>query len=212
MTTTTETRFGSILGAEIWTLLAHEYLHPTQAQQAQGASNARELADHIAGQVLGPLPELGGELAYKGAQWRPVEDSEPYASLKEMVLFDRYVRRHEGAALLVSDLYHSHPVFTREDNLRFRVWHDTGHIEHGLGFDVDGELRLFSVQARALIDGSPAVPDGVIDALFSESVYQLAACVHLGGFPDVQHVVSPGPIGRQVLALLLALPEVETAR
>lgn len=124
--------------------------------------------------------------------WAPTFNSEPYADFDEMAAADL-----AGEDLLVSDLFHDHPVFDRVDNLRFRAWHDAGHLDHGLGFEPGDELALFWLQARQFTGPRAA---SLVAALFSESVYQLAACMHLGGFPDVQVVRTPGPVARQLLA------------
>jgi len=124
--------------------------------------------------------------------WAPTLNSEPYVDFDEMAAADL-----AGDDLLVSDLFHDHPVFDRVDNLIFRAWHDGGHLDHGLGFEPGDELALFWLQARQFT--GPATAE-LVAALFSESVYQLAACMFLGGFPDVQVVRTPGPVARQLLA------------
>lgn len=98
----------------------------------------------------------------------------------------------------LSDLHHEHPYFSREDNLRFRAWHDTAHYTNGLDFGHDAELLLFGHQAREL---SPFARN----ALFCESVYQLAASVVLGGYPDHQYCRRIGVVGRAVRDLLVGL-------
>lgn len=181
----------TILTPTIWSALAAEYLSEPALPSIKAWLNARHLGDYIAGEVA----ELDNarRLTFEATHWFPVQNSEPYSDLDSM-------RRawRDDAVVQVSDLYHDHPVWDRVDNLRFRVWHDTGHILTGNDFTPDGELTLFAHQARQL-------DERCAEALFSESVYQLAACIHLGAFPDVQHVRTPGPVGRHVLGLLLAL-------
>ncbi len=177
------------LSDETWQNLAREYFGDFR-NDAQAIDSANRLADHLALLVDGPSPDL----QYLGVLWTPVQNSEPYdglASLSEAIYQDG--ESVYATPVQVSDLYHDHPVFTRDDNLRFRVWHDTGHYLRQQGFDRAGELELFTIQAQQLAKRP------LIDALFSESVYQLAASITLGTFPDKQYVRTPGPVGRALL-------------
>lgn len=179
---------GTILGNALWAALADEYLNGPEVDQ-EGWVNATLLALYINSEVR--THPLG--LSYEDVLWIPTGDPEPYPDMPAM--------RRDWVAdgiVFVSNQHCDHPVWSVATNVAFRVWHDTGHIKEGLGFSVDDELRLFGRQARHL-------PPQEADALFSESVYQLAACVALGGFPDVQHARSLGPTGRAVRDLLMAL-------
>jgi hypothetical protein len=196
------------LSDQTWKGLSDEYLYGWStigwAEIDQAQHNAHELAEYLYTQVE-YLPEIldGDRLLYAGIAWVPVLDSEPYAGLPELSeAFHQYVNQLRpghppSGPIKVSDLYHDHPVFLRVDNLRFRVWHDTGHVFANLGFDRGGELELFVRQAQILKVETNG--RALVDALFSESVYQLAASVVLGTFPDVQHVRTPGPVGRALL-------------
>jgi hypothetical protein len=184
------------LSDSTWRALSHEYLdgHPRDDQH-RAIDNADRLADFVSRQTE-VVTDVGGDAitaiyaAYSGVRWVPVDNSEPYADFDAL----RTARRL-GSPLEVSDLYHDHPVFSREENLRFRVWHDTAHLDCNLGFSADEELDLFRLQAQRF----PAGRTELVDALFSESVYQLAAAKVLGTFPDKQFVRTPGPVGRAVL-------------
>jgi hypothetical protein len=185
------------LSDQTWKGLSDEYLYGWSTigwvEIDTAKDNAHQLAEHLH-KLVDFYPEIldGERLTYSGLTWRPVLDSEPYDGLAD--LQSDIVA---GRVLLVSDLYHDHPVFLRTDNLRFRVWHDTGHALANLDFSRGDELQLFVRQAQDL----KGLPNGraLVDALFSESVYQLAASVVLGTFPDVQHVRTPGPVGRALL-------------
>jgi hypothetical protein len=187
-----------------WEGLSNEYLYGwssiTLDDQADAESNAHELAEYLYTQVS--YNRTDGRLEYLGNIWLPVDNPEPYNGLEELseAIYQHGTRRLNGQTWLpieVSDCYHDHPVFARVDNLRFRIWHDTGHYLKALGFDRLGELQLFIQQAHGF-DFHPQRKH-LVEALFSESVYQLAASVVLGTFPDVQHVRTPGPVGRALL-------------
>jgi len=204
MTTTIDrTKCGDILGATVWAELANEYLEGTSLT---GVANAQRLATFLDHQVETVQPYWFKHL---GVAWVATINPEPYADLEAMSVDYLEADRHHNSEVLVSSCYCDHPVWTEEQNLKFRVWHDTGHVLSGLGFDPDGELRLFAKQARAF-QGNRDLEraEELVAALFSESVYQLAACIALGGFPDRQFVRGPGPVGRAVLATLLALGDV----
>lgn len=183
-----------------WTALCDEYLHGEHEQTDEQAEvNAHRLAQYLDSQVV----HLSGDaFKYLDVAWRPVDNPEPYDGLGELSeAFTQFYRC--GANVLVSDCYHDHPVFSRVTNLQFRIWHDTGHYLRQKGFDRSGELELFVIQAQTF--GSTWHRDhgsdkrSLVDALFSESVYQLAASVVLGTFPDQQYVRTPGPVGRALL-------------
>lgn len=187
-TTTTTTDFGSILGRDVWQRLADEYLIGAHSAPLDAEDDARLLAWHVAG-----LVDRTGDLSYRfdGVDWlaAPGQPYDGLADLKVDVL--------DGRATVSTD-YCDHPVWSFDDNFRFRIWHDTAHVRSGLGFGQDDELRLFAYQAQGL--GRYEV-----DALFCESVYQLAAALTLGGYPDTQYVRTLGPTGRAVRDLLLSL-------
>jgi hypothetical protein len=191
---------GSLLGAEVWQRLADEYLLGARSN----VPGVEALGDYVDSQVErwvvgGDAPHV--EYWCSGTFWDPVP-GQPYDGLDDLsadVL--------AGSALVSTD-YCDHPVWSQDTNVRFRIWHDTAHVRHGLGFGVDDEVRLWVHQARE-IDRLLPVGAGagrVIDALFCESIYQLAAFIAGGGrYPDEQYVVAAGPVGKQVQHLLFAL-------
>jgi hypothetical protein len=192
------------LSDQTWKGLSDEYLYGWSTigwvEIDTARANAHQLAEHLATKVeYWEVHGSGREvLQYLGTTWSPVDNAEPYADAAE--LFEAFYAQHQPAPrepIKVSDCYHDHPVFSRLDNLRFRVWHDTGHYIKNLGFDRGSELELFVTQASFLKHETNG--RALVDALFSESVYQLAASVVLGTFPDVQHVRTPGPVGRALL-------------
>jgi hypothetical protein len=209
--TTTTTDYGSLLGPEVWAALAAEYLDGAHEADdlaghrldADGA--ARRLGRYVRAQVdrdergqvrdayLYGLNDPVRFMRFDTA-WTPVA-GQPYDGLEDLSL-----AVVSGSANVSTD-YCDHPVWDLDTNLRFRIWHDTAHVEHRLGFGADDELRLFGVQAHEVAGAGQAV----VDALFCESVYQLAAFVHLGSYPDVQYVRTLGPVGRAVRDLLLGL-------
>ena len=207
-TTTTGTpvdKAGAILSPAIWDALAGEYLAALENQLPTWAAacNARLLAEHVDREVLTVRPHW---FRYRGVNWVESYDPEPYADLDAMEDAWLAARADQHREVLVSGEYcDSHPVFTHEQNVKFRVWHDTSHVAQLAGFDPDGELRVFVAQAQNLHRTTRSFAPPLVEALFCESVYQLAACLHLGGFPDRQTVRTYGPVGRAVCELLLAL-------
>lgn len=198
---------GAILDAATFHELAAEYLigaHESPVSASRAVSDSVLFGRFLDGVVetWATYPRFDGAPAeayrYDGKTWVPVANPEPYAGLPELT--EAYGRELKPVA--VSSEYCDHPVWSQSTNVRFRVWHDTEHVRWQLGFDVDGELQLFAVQACQLARAGRLAE---LDSLFCESVYQLAACVVLGGFPDTQHVRSLGPVGRRVLGQLLVL-------
>src|SRR5215831_4287517 len=52
--------------------------------------------------------------------------------------------------MLVSTLHSEHPVWTPEQNLKFRVVHDVdAHYTHNLPFSLEGERQAYLAQARS---------------------------------------------------------------
>ena len=190
----TTSRFGSLLGPITWAELAEEYLAPSPRRPAAFA--ARSLGAFLASEVrtVGP-----GRFHY-GATWATTS-GQPYDDLADLSA-DYQRSLCTGEPVLVSTDHCDHPVWSEVTNVRFRIWHDTAHVAHGLGFGVDDELQLFALQAA---DGDAGLTADQVDALFCESVYQLSTYVHLGEYPPIQRVRTPGPVGRAVRDLLLDL-------
>lgn len=179
-----------------WQALAGEYLFGhVDDDEGDAQINAMRLAIYVSAEVPRCWDPDALELVYRGRTWTPVPDDAPYLDLEHLT--NAWNEAGETPLRLqVSDLHHDHPVFNRVDNLQFRVWHDTAHVVEQLGFDIDSEVRLFGIQAKDL-DRRAA------DGLFCESIYQLAAYVALGDYPDEQFVRTPGPVGRRVLERLV---------
>jgi hypothetical protein len=195
-------RYGTLLGPAVWNLLAVEYLHGDQTPWAEQA--ARYLGQHVQNEVRKRWNQdhLPDTVLYdhRGISWTPF-DGQPYNGLDDLTEAFGYGRA------LVSTEYCDHPVWDLDTNLRFRIWHDTAHVVHQLGFGVDDELYLFGRQAREL-GADTNGPTNEESALFCESVYQLAAYVTLGSYPDEQRVVELGPIGRGVFDLLIQVDSI----
>lgn len=208
MTTKTEIpveKAGTILSPVLWAALGDEYLRALGDgvyQDPVAVSNAQLLGFYV-DQVVEYRGKSAGTGTYHhaGAWWAETDDAEPYADLDEMA------RSWAVTRTKVSNQHCDHPVWSVALNVKFRIWHDTHHVTTGHGFDPDGELRVFARQAEELLsnrlDFSSADVAAQVDALFCESVYQLAACITLDGFPEVQAVRTPGRVGRRVLELLL---------
>lgn len=174
---------GETLRTETWVALAGEYL----AGEPAPSGRWRLLAEHVGRQVFGRLDHYEH---IDGTPWHPVP-GQPYDGLEHMAASLSTDQRG-----LVSTDYCDHPLWSEDANLRFRIWHDSAHLHWGLGFDPDDELLLFGLQALEL--GKHARW-----ALFVESVYQLAAYMVLGSYPDEQRTPSIGPVGKRVMGTLI---------
>ena len=77
--------------------------------------------------------------------------------------------------LLISTAHNVHPHWLPFLNAQFRAIHDWDHIQHGLGFDIDGE----SAACDAACDSAP---ESIHWILRSEILLQAAAAIHTGQF------------------------------
>lgn len=138
--------------------------------------------------------------------------------VRQVDLPDPYVsERHQRADIAagrfnVSRLHCEHPLWTPSENVSFRIWHDVdGHDQLHAPFDRHGEVLVFWHHANQLRNelsiGTEADRLQAIDALFSESIYQLAHCISTGYFAK-QRAVRLGRYGRVVRdAIRLVFPE-----
>lgn len=191
-----------------WSALAGEYLQG--AQTAQAVKQSLDLGRYVENEVWWSRTERVYVL--DDAAWVAVDDDTPYADEVELfAAIDRSVA-NPGATVGVSALHCEHPTWTAETNVQFRIWHDTAHHRHQLGFSTADELQLFGLQAVELFQDlhglyGEAFAHQTVAALFCESVYQLSAYVVLGGYPDEQRVVELGPVGRRVCNELVIAAE-----
>ena len=77
--------------------------------------------------------------------------------------------------ILISTAHNDSPWLDRASNAHFRAVHDWHHLEHGLGFDVEGEHAAYLVA----INSAPTVIHWI---LRSEIFLQAAACIETGSF------------------------------
>ena len=192
-----------VFSPAVWRALAAEYLvwNGVGYVEPQARRDAYQLLDHVKGYAFPyASPSLGavecpGNVGVAPTVWYPVPDDSPYKDFADMDARYLQANRH----MFVSDEFcDDHPVFSHSDNILFRAWHDAGHIAHQLSFSANDEVELFVKSAtQADRDGVVMVP-GARRALFSESVYQLAAAHVLGQFPDRQTVAPLGPVGQRL--------------
>ena len=195
------TETNDLLSPATWQALADEYLQDVGRWADPSTKGWFQLREHVYANTSSDItPETGWVCSWSRTRdyhWEVRKDADDlvdsYAALQAYA--DRVDIFHKDIPL--SDLHHDHPYFTRVDNLVFRAWHDTGHLEHNLSFTANDELRLFGKQANGL---TPAA----VDALFCESVYQLAACLVLDGYPEQQYCRALGPVGRAVRDVLIS--------
>lgn len=77
--------------------------------------------------------------------------------------------------LLISTAHNTHPFWLPYLNAQFRAIHDWDHIQHGCGYDLDGEVSAF-------VAASETAPESIRWILYSEIVLQAAAAIHTGAF------------------------------
>ena len=102
---------------------------------------------------------------------------QPYAAAADLH------RVHATRYLVVSTDNNFHPVWTCEENLRFRAVHDWyGHILTGYDFTLDGELGAY------MATGELHTPSAK-HALFTEVYVQALYAIVLGHFPEQKVVL-----------------------
>ena len=80
--------------------------------------------------------------------------------------------------LKISKLFNDHPVFTVEENLKFRAVHDYyTHIVCNQDFGLKGELKAYNTHARL-------APPAALPALFTEVVGQACYAIDRGQVDD----------------------------
>ncbi len=88
--------------------------------------------------------------------------------------------------LVVSVANCEHPLWSREENIRFRVVHDVvGHASTGGGFDWQGEVKAYTKHATHIISPKARL------ALFTEAVGQVAYQVTNGYFGPQKCAILP---------------------
>ena len=95
---------------------------------------------------------------------------DPYNDLEEMT---KDIKR---GLLKISQLHNVHPLFTKEQNLRFRAIHDYAHYSIQADFSLEGEYRTYLEQSRHCLASS-------VPALYTEIVLQASHMVYFGEFP-----------------------------
>lgn len=88
--------------------------------------------------------------------------------------------------LLVSEANCEHPLWDRDENIRFRVVHDIiGHASTGAGFDFAGEFKAY--EQHDAITKDPRARR----ALFTEAVGQVAYALDNDGFGEQKCAILP---------------------
>ena len=163
--------------------LADEYmrapLHDPAARQAWDA-------------LIADVEKKHSELSKK-IKFIPVQDDAPYKTAREM--FEDL----DKGVMKVSDLHHEHPLWTREQNLKFRAVHDYHHMKAQGGFTVPGEYSAYKAQLAK-------TPKEARPALKAEVMSQAAAGVREGKFQE-QKVFLPGHDYSQHTNLVRYMPQ-----
>lgn len=131
----------------------------------------RDLMAHVRQDVeLNILPKLNVEEVH----------GQPYANAAEMNA------DIANGHLKVSVDNSEHPVWTPQENILFRIWHDyRQHFENGADFSLEGEWKAF----KRAEEGMPAAAR---DALHVEIYGQAAAATAHSGEFQVQKIYLPG--------------------
>lgn len=125
----------------------------------------RALIDHAVNKLY---PQILG----KGIDIQFVED-DPYADRNQMA-----ADVENNKVLKISKLFNDHPVFTAEENLKFRAVHDYyTHIVCNQDFGLKGELKAYNTHARL-------APPAALPALFTEVVGQACYAIDRGHVDD----------------------------
>lgn len=110
-------------------------------------------------------------------------DGQPYEDADEM---ERKVK--ESGVLQISKDFNEHPVFTPEQNLKFRAVHDyIVHImnaDKGIDFSREGEIKAYNLHRKL-------APPDTWPALFTEVAAQACYANSRGEFPDQKVAIMP---------------------
>jgi len=99
-------------------------------------------------------------------------DYQPYENADEVIADLKKNKR-----LLVSTEYNNHPVWSPEQNLKFRAVHDVfGHMQGLTAFSLKGEIRAYNQHIKTL-------PQAAIPAMFTEVIGQASYKMTTGDFP-----------------------------
>lgn len=108
-------------------------------------------------------------------------DGDPYANAEEM---ERQVKKTK--VLKIWNGGTGHPIWTKEQNLKFRAVHDYySHIVSKQPFGTKGEIRAYNTHIKM-------APPVAVPALFTEIVGQACTAVVSGGFPVQKIAFLPG--------------------
>ena len=125
----------------------------------------RALIEHAVNKLY---PQILG----KGIDIQFVED-DPYTDRNQMA-----ADVENNKVLKISKLFNNHPVFTKEENLKFRAVHDYyTHIVCNQDFGLRGELKAYNTHARL-------APPAALPALFTEVVGQACYAIVNGKVDD----------------------------
>jgi hypothetical protein len=85
------------------------------------------------------------------------------------------MRHANTGQILISTAHNESPWLDRASNAHFRAVHDWHHLQHGLGFDAEGEYAAYLVAINS-------APKAIHWILRSEIYLQAAACIETGTF------------------------------
>lgn len=125
----------------------------------------RALIDHAVNKLYPKI--LGSGIDVQFVEYDPYEDRDQMAD-----------DVNNNGVLKISKLFNDHPVFTPEENLKFRAVHDYyTHIVCNQDFGLKGELKAYNTHARL-------APPIARPALFTEVVGQACYAIARGQVDD----------------------------
>lgn len=100
-------------------------------------------------------------------------DEDPYSSEKEV---SKDIK--ENARLKVYTGFSDHPIWSKEQNLKFRAYHDyMSHVAGSHSFGLKGEIAAYNQHLKM-------APKDALVALFTEVVGQVCTKIVTGSFPE----------------------------
>ena len=123
----------------------------------------------------------GGSIIIDGKKYKVINHGDPYDSQSQM---KRDVEENNRIMIMID--HSDHPVFSVEDNIKFRTVHD--YIVHILGnkpFGLFGELQSYNLHVKM-------APVNARPALFTEVVGQVSYAHVKGDFPEQKVAVLEG--------------------
>lgn len=141
--------------------------------------------DYLTGKHCEPTPaERQAFLAWLDDQYDAIKANVRFTP-SEVDPTQLKLRYESTGQILISTAHNESPWLDRASNAHFRAVHDWHHLQHDLGFDVEGEHAAYLVAIAS-------APKSIHWILRSEIFLQAAACIETGSFQP-QKLVKAAP-------------------